>query len=68
MLLVCICRCAVYVQDICSIVSHIISRAEHRQGQCAAADQADGSSSSSGCVLAGLPHSIYNMVRPDNDL
>lgn len=59
----CICRCAVYVQDICSIVSHIITRAGQRQGQCAAAEQAD--SSSSGCVLAGLPHSLYNMVRPD---
>lgn len=57
-------RCAVYVQDICSVVSHIISRARQRQGRCAAAEQADGSSSS-GCVLAGLRHSIYNMGGPD---
>lgn len=55
------CRCAVYVQDICSIISHIISRVQDVQGrheQCAAAELPG----SSGCVLAGLPHSIYNMV------
>lgn len=54
-------RCAVYVQDICSIITHIISRVQdmqHAQERCTAAEQA----SSSGCVLAGLSHSIYNMV------
>lgn len=54
------CRCAVYVQDICSIISHIISRATQAGGQSQAAMQT--SSSGTSCVLAGLPHSVYNMV------
>jgi len=50
----------VYVQDICSILSHIISRASQAGGQSQAAVQT--SSSGTSCVLAGLPHSVYNMV------
>lgn len=56
------CRCAVYVQDICSIVSHIISRRQTHKGRSAAAAEQAEHSSSSCCVLADLPHCIYNMV------
>jgi hypothetical protein len=53
----------VYVQDICAIVSHIISRAQHTQQQQQQSMAASDALSSSSCVLAGLPHCIYNMVR-----
>jgi hypothetical protein len=55
------CRCAVYVQDICTIVAHLISTAEQKAcKQC----HGEAPAASSSCTLLGLPHSIYNMVRP----
>lgn len=57
------CRCAIYVQDICSIITHIISRAQKHQRPHTTAEQAESSNSNSGCVVAYLPHCIYNMVN-----
>lgn len=53
----CACRCAVFVEDICSIVSTIISKLQGSQ-LC----QEPTDTVTSACSLAGLPHSVYNMV------